>query len=324
MGKTENIIQPRGRALGNNLNRPIIKVAVLTVDTIGIRTFRDDMPVSYPLYPAIRSGGDPFNGKRGPFTHNVWGLDSRRQKNPVAWRNLHLLHQQFFRKRPINKCRYCEEEIRHLERRDKRLGADIEEIGMIARRVNPDLFGALVASAASQQISTKAAETVRARMEARFNRITTGAVAPASCEDIRQFECPKHLVNWAGLAPAVYESAGKTAHGHITKRGSKYLRTMLIEAPHSIARGKPNRVKDFFARIRSRKGYKNAIVALARYLLSIIHNLLVDHETSVESPGTMKKIPGPVASPVPVTDYDSMIRILTRAGYMVNRRHPSG
>jgi transposase len=28
-----------------------------------------------------------------------------------------------------------------------------------------------------------------------------------------------------GLSPAVFESAGKTAHGQITKRGSKYLGT---------------------------------------------------------------------------------------------------
>lgn len=152
---------------------------------------------------------------------------------------------------------------------------------------------------------------------------TIGSSILAEIGDIRQFKSPKHLVNWAGLAPAVYESAGKTAHGHITKRGSKYLRTMLIEAAHSIARGKPNRLKHFFARIRSRKGYKKAIVALARKLLSIIHHLLVNHETYVETPGTMKKIPVPVARSEPVMDHDSMIQILTRAGYIINNPHPS-
>jgi len=106
-------------------------------------------------------------------------------------------------------------------------------------------------------------------------------------------------VSCDGLSPAVYESAGKTAHGHITKRGSKYLRTMLIEAAQSIAHGKSNRLKHFFSRIQSRKGYKKAIVALARKVLSIIHHLLSHHEKYVESPGKEKKIKFLISAPTP-------------------------
>jgi len=39
---------------------------------------------------------------------------------------------------------------------------------------------------------------------------------------------------------------------------------MLVEAAQTIARGKPNLLKQFFLRIRSRIGCKKAIVALAR------------------------------------------------------------
>jgi len=92
---------------------------------------------------------------------------------------------------------------------------------------------------------------------------TIGSSILAEIGNISQFDSSKQLVSWAGLAPAVYELAGKSPHGHITKLGSKYLRTNLIEAAQSIARGKPNRLKHFFSRIQSRKGYKNAIVALA-------------------------------------------------------------
>ena len=62
-------------------------------------------------------------------------------------------------------------------------------------------------------------------------------------------------MGWAGLAPAAYESAGKTAW-HITKRGSKYLQTVLIKAAQVIARGKPNWLKQFFLQIGAQKGYK--------------------------------------------------------------------
>lgn len=88
---------------------------------------------------------------------------------------------------------------------------------------------------------------------------TIGSSILAEIGNISPFDSSKQLVSWAGLAPAVYESAGKSAHGHITKRGSKYLRTNLIEAAQSIARGKTNRLKHFFSRIHSRKGYKKAI-----------------------------------------------------------------
>jgi hypothetical protein len=57
-----------------------------------------------------------------------------------------------------------------------------------------------------------------------------------------------------------------------------------------IARGKPNRLKHFFSRIQSQKGYKKAIVALTRKLLSIIHHLLSNHEKYVEVLGKEKKI----------------------------------
>ncbi len=82
--------------------------------------------------------------------------------------------------------RYGEKEIRHLSRRDRKLGAAIDEIGMIEREVNPDLFAALVASIASQQVSAKAAETVWSRMEARFGQITPAAIAAVTVDEIQQ------------------------------------------------------------------------------------------------------------------------------------------
>ncbi|MCL1976185.1 MAG: DNA-3-methyladenine glycosylase [Firmicutes bacterium] len=55
---------------------------------------------------------------------------------------------------------YGERELNHLRTRDKKLGAVIDRVGMIKREVNPDIFSALVESVVSQQISSKAADTV--------------------------------------------------------------------------------------------------------------------------------------------------------------------
>jgi len=62
---------------------------------------------------------------------------------------------------------YGEVELAHLRKNDKKLGAAIDRIGMIKRRVNPDLFSALVESVIGQQISNKAAATVRDRLDVR-------------------------------------------------------------------------------------------------------------------------------------------------------------
>ena len=82
--------------------------------------------------------------------------------------------------------RYGKIEIDYLRSRDKKLGSAIDEIGMIERRVIPNIFTALVASVAGQQVSAKAAETVWGRMEKRFGTITPAAIAAATAEEIQQ------------------------------------------------------------------------------------------------------------------------------------------
>ena len=59
---------------------------------------------------------------------------------------------------------YGEKEIEHLKKRDKKLGIEIDKIGMIKRKTDPDLFSALISSVISQQISTKAAITISQRL----------------------------------------------------------------------------------------------------------------------------------------------------------------
>lgn len=60
--------------------------------------------------------------------------------------------------------KYGQKEIEHLKKKDKKLAAAIDEIGMIKRTITPDPFEALVSSIVSQQISSKAADTVWTRL----------------------------------------------------------------------------------------------------------------------------------------------------------------
>lgn len=153
---------------------------------------------------------------------------------------------------------------------------------------------------------------------------TIAATAIAEIGDIKVFPKPKNLVSWSGLAPAVNESAGKSSNGHITKHGNKYLRTILVQAANSIAIGKPNKLKFFYQRIKSKKGHKKAIVALARKLASIIHHLLSNNEKYSEEELKEKKVKLPKFVSLQDIDMDGMIEILCEAGYNVNKSSSAG
>ena len=60
---------------------------------------------------------------------------------------------------------YGETELAYLRKKDKRLGEVIDQIGMIERTVDTDLFSAVVHHIIGQQISTKAQTTIWQRMQ---------------------------------------------------------------------------------------------------------------------------------------------------------------
>lgn len=78
---------------------------------------------------------------------------------------------------------YGEKEIEYLKSKDKKLGAAIEKIGMIKRKITPDPFEAIVWIIIGQQISTKAAETVWNRL-----RSLLGIITPESIDKINVSE----------------------------------------------------------------------------------------------------------------------------------------
>ncbi|WP_371367354.1 hypothetical protein SRRS_13400 [Sporomusa rhizae] len=81
---------------------------------------------------------------------------------------------------------YGQPEMEYLKRRDKKLGSVIDDMGIIRRRVKPDLFSALIESVISQQISTKAAQTVSERMNSLLNNaISAQNITNAGLEAIQ-------------------------------------------------------------------------------------------------------------------------------------------
>lgn len=80
---------------------------------------------------------------------------------------------------------YGQREIDYLKRKDKKLGAVIDKIGIIKREITPDPFAALVSSVVSQQISKKAAETVWNRLSILLQTISPERIIQADLSLIK-------------------------------------------------------------------------------------------------------------------------------------------
>lgn len=80
---------------------------------------------------------------------------------------------------------YGQKEIDYLKSKDKKLGAAIDRIGMIRRRITPDPFTAIISSVVSQQISSKAADTVWNRLLELLGSIDPESIARAELPEIQ-------------------------------------------------------------------------------------------------------------------------------------------
>jgi transposase len=85
--------------------------------------------------------------------------------------------------------------------------------------------------------------------------------------DMARFPTAAHLTAWAGLAPAMHESAGKQSPAG-KRHGNKWLAAMLVEAAGSVGRmhGK-NYLAARHARLLKRRGMRRAQVAVAHSIL---------------------------------------------------------
>lgn len=99
----------------------------------------------------------------------------------------------------------------------------------------------------------------------------------AEIGDIERFISVKHLQSYAGLIPSTYNSGDKQIHGKITKRGSKWLRWIMIEsAYHQMNCKRIPGFGSYYNTLKKRKGSKTAAVATARKLLAVVWRLLKD------------------------------------------------
>jgi transposase len=93
--------------------------------------------------------------------------------------------------------------------------------------------------------------------------------------DMSHFETPGHLISWAGLCPKNDESAGKRRSNRM-KKDAPWLKTTLIQCAWAASRKKNSYLQAQYLRIRSRRGAKKAIGAVAASMLTAAYHMLKD------------------------------------------------
>lgn len=91
--------------------------------------------------------------------------------------------------------------------------------------------------------------------------------------DMSRFPTSGHLVSWGGLCPRNDESAGKRRSTRLRK-SANWLKTTLVTAAWAAIRKKDSYLKAQFLRIKSRRGAKKAILAVAASMLTACYHML--------------------------------------------------
>jgi transposase len=135
-------------------------------------------------------------------------------------------------------------------------------------------------SATDRRLLEFAASAPVAEREARAVLESVPGIGPVTTEiilselgDIRRFRAQSDVVQYAGLAPGVRESAGVRRGQGITKEGSRLLRWTMIELAWRLV-AKTRRWGFLYEKLKTRCGVKKAIVAVARRVLCVLVSML--------------------------------------------------
>jgi len=94
--------------------------------------------------------------------------------------------------------------------------------------------------------------------------------------DMSRFPSHRHLVSFAGLCPSLNQSAGKSRSAKL-KKGSTWLKTVMVNCAWAAARSKSTYARAQFHRLKTRRGSKKAVVAVAASMLTAVYFVLRDH-----------------------------------------------
>jgi transposase len=96
-----------------------------------------------------------------------------------------------------------------------------------------------------------------------------------------EFICMGALASWAGLCPGNNESAGKRKTGRTSVRSHPF-KTILIEVAWAAVKKKGSYYRAKYFKLKSRRGAKKAIVAIAHRISKAIYNIIKNRDTFMD------------------------------------------
>ena len=91
---------------------------------------------------------------------------------------------------------------------------------------------------------------------------------------MERFSSSRQVGYFSGFTPSIDISGQQEYYGSITKRGPKQVRRVMNQAAWAAIRSNDGiLLRDFYDRVRSTKGKKKAIIAVARKMLAILYVL---------------------------------------------------
>ncbi|NTU69933.1 IS110 family transposase [bacterium] len=108
----------------------------------------------------------------------------------------------------------------------------------------------------------------------------TALAFKAEIDDPKRFEDSKDVAAYIGLTPSQYSSGEIQRQGGISKRGSRRMRCLLVEAATCLlTRSKVwSKLKAWGMKLMKKKGKKKAIIAVARKLAVTMHRMLITQQ----------------------------------------------
>jgi transposase len=106
-----------------------------------------------------------------------------------------------------------------------------------------------------------------------LSSLSAGVIVSEIGIDRSRFPTEAQLIAWAGLCPKNDESAGKRRSNRI-KKGVPWLKTTLVQCAWAVTRKKGSYLPAQYLRLRSRRGPKKAIVAVAASILTAAYHML--------------------------------------------------
>ena len=108
-----------------------------------------------------------------------------------------------------------------------------------------------------------------------ISKISSREILAEIGDTLEKFGTDSMLVSWCGLCPGNNESAGKRKSGKNPVR-KHHLKTVMIEVAWGAVKKKGSYYKDKYHRLKSRRGSRKAIVAIANRIMKGIFHIIKD------------------------------------------------